>query len=153
MKTLHLLPMAALALALASCGQLMTGNQEEANKKIVVDFYDKAINQKDFAAASVHLGGKYIQHNPLAADGPEGLKNFLEFAKQNLSTYKTEFKRVFADGDYVIVHAHARANPADPADRGTAVMDIFRLENGKVVEHWDVAQPVPEQSNNSNTMF
>src|SRR5512145_3132519 len=85
--------------------------QEEANKKIVTDFYDKAINQKDFEAAAVHLGDKYIQHNPLAADGPEGLKNFLAFAKQNIPGYRTEFKRVFADGDYVIVHAHARANP------------------------------------------
>ena len=128
-------------------------DQEEINKKIVMDFYDKAINQKDFAAASAHLGDKYIQHNPLAADGPEGLKAFLEFAKTNLATYKTEFKQVFADGDYVIVHAHARANPDDPADRGTAVMDIFRLENGKVVEHWDVAQPVPEKANNNNGMF
>jgi predicted SnoaL-like aldol condensation-catalyzing enzyme len=127
--------------------------QEEANKKIVTDFYDKAINQKDFEAASVHLGDKYIQHNPLAADGPEGLKNFLAFAKQNIPNYRTEFKRIFADGDYVIVHAHARANPADPADRGSAVMDIFRLENGKVVEHWDVVQPVPEKANNANTMF
>jgi predicted SnoaL-like aldol condensation-catalyzing enzyme len=142
---------ALLALpALASHG---SDSQEEANKKIVIDFYDKAINQKDFAAASVHLGDKYIQHNPLAADGPEGLKAFLEFAKQNLATYRTEFKRVFADGDYVIVHAHAKANPNDPADRGTAVMDIFRVENGKVVEHWDVAQPVPEKAMNTNTMF
>ena len=79
--------------------------QEEANKKIVLDFYDKAINQKDFEAASVHLGDKYIQHNPLAADGPEGLKTFLAFAKQNIPNFRTEFKRVFADGDYVIVHA------------------------------------------------
>ena len=77
----------------------------------IVELLHKAINQKDFAAASVHLGGKYIQHNPLAADGPEGLKAFLEFAKTNLATYKTEFKRVFADGDNVIVHAHAKANP------------------------------------------
>jgi predicted SnoaL-like aldol condensation-catalyzing enzyme len=151
MKVLHLLPVAVLSLA--SCNMLSPDRQEEANKKIVIDFYDKAINQKDFAAASEHLGDKYIQHNPLAADGPEGLKAFLEFAKVNLATYRTEFKRVFADGDYVIVHAHARANPADPADRGTAVMDIFRLENGKVVEHWDVAQPVPEQAANQNTMF
>ena len=114
---------------------------------------NKAINKKDFEAASVHLGDKYIQHNPLAADGPEGLKAFLEFAKKNLATYQTEFKRVLADGDFVVVHAHAKANPADPNDRGTAVMDIFRLENGKVVEHWDVAQPVPEKAMNSNTMF
>lgn len=152
MKTLHLLPMAALAFAVQSA-VACNDAQEEANKKIVVDFYDKAINQKDFEAASKHLGDKYIQHNPLAADGPEGLKAFLEFAKANLATYRTDFKRVFADGDYVIVHAHARANPDDPADRGSAVMDIFRLENGKVVEHWDVIQAVPEQAANQNTMF
>jgi predicted SnoaL-like aldol condensation-catalyzing enzyme len=143
----------ALAFALAAPAALADSAQEEANKKIVLDFYDKAINQKDFAAASVHLGTVYKQHNPLAADGPEGLKAFLEYAKTNLATYKTEFKRVLADGDFVVVHAHARANPADPADRGTAVMDIFRVENGKVVEHWDVAQPVPEKSNNANGMF
>lgn len=140
-------------LAFPALPALASDAQEEANKKIVLDFYDKAINQKDFDAASVHLGDKYIQHNPLAADGPEGLKAFLAFAKQNLATYRTEFKRVFADGDYVIVHAHARARPDDPTDRGTAVMDIFRLENGKVVEHWDVAQPVPEKAMNTNTMF
>jgi predicted SnoaL-like aldol condensation-catalyzing enzyme len=148
------IPVFAIALlALPVFPALGSDAQEEANKKIVLDFYDKAINQKDFEAASVHLGDKYIQHNPLAADGPEGLKNFLAFAKQNIPNYRTEFKRVFADGDYVIVHAHARANPADPADRGSAVMDIFRLENGKVVEHWDVAQPVPEKANNQNGMF
>jgi predicted SnoaL-like aldol condensation-catalyzing enzyme len=125
----------------------------ERNKQIVIEFYDAAINQKDFEKASKHLGDKYIQHNPLAADGPEGLKTFLEFAKANLSTYRTDFKRVFADGDYVIVHAHARANPDDPNDRGSAVMDIFRLEGDKVVEHWDVIQAVPEQAMNENTMF
>ena len=147
-------PLIALAvLALAWQTALASGEQEERNKKIVIDFYDKAINQKDFEAASAHLGPKYIQHNPLAADGPEGLKNFLAFAKQNIPGYRTEFKRVLADGDFVIVHAHARANPDDPADRGTAVIDIFRLEGDKVVEHWDVVQPVPEKASNTNTMF
>ena len=146
------MPLFALAVVLlASQNAAASGtDQEEMNKKIVLDFYDKAINQKDFAAASQYLGTKYIQHNPLAADGPEGLKNFLEFAKTNLPTYHTEFKRVLADGNYVIVHALAKANPDD---RGTAVMDIFRLENGKVVEHWDVAQPIPEKSANQNGMF
>jgi len=148
------IPLYAVALlALPAFPALASDAHEEANKKIVIDFYDKAINQKDFAAASVYLGDKYIQHNPLAADGPEGLKAFLEFAKQNIPTFRTEFKHVFADGDYVIVHAHARAKPDDPSDRGSAVMDIFRLENGKVVEHWDVVQPVPEKANNQNTMF
>ena len=125
-------------------------SQEEMNKKTVLAFYDQAINNKDFEAASKYLGDKYIQHNPLAQDGPEGLKNFLAFAKENLPEYRTEFKQVFADCNYVIVHAHARSNPDD---RGTAVMDIFRLENGKVVEHWDVVQPIPETANNENGMF
>jgi predicted SnoaL-like aldol condensation-catalyzing enzyme len=63
---------------------------------------------------------------------------------------KVEFKHFFADGDHVVVHSHFI--PA-PGDRGLAVIDIFRLENGKIVEHWDAMQPVPEQSANTNTMF
>lgn len=139
---------------LAACGQ-PAGNTtanaaEERNKEIVIAFYNAAINDKDFEAASAYLGDRYIQHNPLAADGPAGLKAFLDYAKENLSTFKVEFKRVLADGDFVVVHAHARANPED---RGSAVMDIFRLENGKVVEHWDVIQAIPEKAMNDNTMF
>lgn len=128
----------------------MEREKEEMNKKIVLEFYDNAINRKDFEAASKYLGDVYIQHNPLAADGPEGLKKFLAFAKENIPDYHTEFKQVFADGDYVIVHAHAKRNAED---RGSAVMDIFRLENGKVVEHWDVVQPIPENPVNNNGMF
>ena len=110
----------------------------------------KSIETGDPGPIAVVNEAKYIQHNPLAADGPEGLKSFLEFAKANLGSFKVEFKQVFADGDYVIVHVHATAGPED---RGSAVMDIFRLENGKVVEHWDVIQPIPETANNENTMF
>lgn len=139
---------------LAACGQQDMGAEERAreahNKEMVIAFYNAAINDKDFDAASVYLGDKYIQHNPLAADGPEGLKAFLDFAKENMSTFKVEIKQAFADGDYVILHVHAKRNAED---RGSAVMDIFRLEDGKVVEHWDVIQPVPESSANDNTMF
>ena len=148
--------LAALLLAaqLSACGQPPAESavdaNEERNKEIVIAFYNAAINDKDFEAASAYLGDKYIQHNPLAADGPEGLRAFLEFAKENMSTFKVEFKRVLADGDFVMVHAHAKANPDD---RGSAVMDIFRLEDGKVVEHWDVMQPIPEAAMNDNTMF
>lgn len=145
---------AAIAMLLVACEAQVASDsgpsQEDRNKEIVIAFYDAAINDKDFEAASEYLGDKYIQHNPLAADGPEGLKSFLEFAKANMSTFKVEFKQVFADGDYVIVHVHAKANPED---RGSAVMDIFRLENGKVVEHWDVIQAIPETAANDNTMF
>jgi len=122
----------------------------EQNKKIVVDFYEKAINQKDFEAASKHFGPRYTQHNPVAADGPEGLKAFLQFLKEKFPSSKSEIKRVFADGDYVILHVHA---VREPGARGSAIVDIFKLENGKIVEHWDVVQPIPEKAANSNGMF
>jgi predicted SnoaL-like aldol condensation-catalyzing enzyme len=124
--------------------------QTEANKKTVVEFYNKAINDKDFDAASKYLGAKYTQHNPIAADGPEGLKGFLQFLRAKFPQAHSEIKRVFADGDYVILHVHAIR---EPGTRGRAIIDIFRLENGKVVEHWDVSQDVPEKAANSNGMF
>ena len=122
----------------------------EANKKTVVAFYEKAINQKDFDAASKHLGARYIQHNPVAADGPEGLKGFIGFLRDKFPNAKSEIKRVFAEGDYVILHVHA---VREPGTRGRAIIDIFRLENGRIVEHWDVAQDVPEKAANANGMF
>jgi predicted SnoaL-like aldol condensation-catalyzing enzyme len=143
-----------LALAMAACGPRYTEPQgasaEERNKETVVAFYNAAINDKDFEKASQYLGDQYIQHNPLAADGPEGLKVFLDWAKEAVPTFKADIKQVFADGDYVILHVHATSGPDD---RGSAVMDIFRLEDGKVVEHWDVIQSSPEESRNDNTMF
>ena len=142
---------ALLAAALAApAARAANTAQEEQNKKTVIDFYDKAINKKDFDAARVHLGERYIQHNPRAADGPEGLKGFIAFLKGKFPQYKSEFKRVLADGDFVIVHVH---NVPEPGERGRAIIDIFRLENGKIVEHWDVAQDIPEKAANSNTMF
>ena len=120
------------------------------NKKNVVEFYEQAINKKDFDAASKYLGSRYIQHNPVAPDGAEGLKGFIGFLKSKFPDSKSEIKRVFAEGDYVILHVHA---VREPGTRGRAIIDIFRLENGKIVEHWDVAQDVPEKAANSNGMF
>ena len=124
--------------------------QQAANRKNVLDFYDKAINQKDFGAAAKYLGSRYTQHNPLAADGPEGLKAFLQFLRDKFPNARSEIKRSFVDGDYVILHVHA---VREPGTRGRAIIDIFKLENGKVVEHWDVAQDIPEKPANSNGMF
>ena len=122
----------------------------EANKKIVVDFYEKGLNQKDYDAAAKHFGPRYIQHNPNAPDGPEGFKGLVTFLKEKFPNSKSEIKRVFAEGDYVILHVHS---VREPGQRGRAIVDIFRLENGKVVEHWDSVQPVPDKPANSNTMF
>ena len=144
-----ILAVASLALAAAPI-QAQNAAQQEANKKNVVEFYNKALNDKDFAAASKYLGSRYTQHNPVAADGPEGLKGFIQFLRDKFPNSRSEIKRVFADGDYVIVHVHA---VREPGTRGNAIIDIFRLEKGKVVEHWDVTQPIPEKAANDNTMF
>src|SRR3954447_8324756 len=144
MKLIVAIVAAALFASTANAADL------ERNKKNVVDFYEKGLNQKDFAAASKHFGATYIQHNPSAADGPEGFKGFVDFLKAKFPQSKSEIKRVFAEGDYVILHVHALR---EPGTRGRAIVDIFRLENGKIVEHWDVAQDVPEKAANPNGMF
>jgi predicted SnoaL-like aldol condensation-catalyzing enzyme len=137
------------ALILTASGCAGNPAQLEENKRIVLDFYDKGLNQKDFEAASRHFGGRYVQHNP-AADGPTGFKGFVQFLKDKFPQSRSEIKRTFAEGDYVIVHVHA---VREPGTRGNAIVDIFRLENGKIVEHWDVVQPIPEKAANSNGMF
>jgi|AGTN01.3.fsa_nt_gi Uncharacterized protein conserved in bacteria len=123
---------------------------EKANKEVVIDFYTKIFVDKNFEAAKKHFGDRYIQHNPGAPDGPEALEKFLTAFWEKFPNARSEIKRVFADGDYVILHVHAIPGPGDP---GLAIVDIFRLEAGKVVEHWDVVQKVPPTSANSNTMF
>ncbi len=141
---------AVTVIAFAPAVHAADQKQMEENKKAVVEFYGLAINQKNFEAAAKFLGPRYVQHNPRAADGPEGLKAFLAFLRDKFPDYHSDIKRVFADGDYVIVHVH---NVPTPGSRGNAIIDIFKLENGKIVEHWDVRQEIPEQSANSNTMF
>ena len=141
--------LAVVAVSLAVAPTARAADPEQ-NKKVVVDFYEKAINQKDFEAASKHIGPRYTQHNPVAADGPEGLKAFLGCLREKFPNAKSEIKRVFADGDYVILHVHS---VREPGARGSAIVDIFKLDNGKVVEHWDVIQPIPEKAANSNGMF
>ena len=140
----------AATIALAPAAYAADAKQMEENKKVVLQLYEAAINQKDFDAASKFLGPRYIQHNPRAADGPEGLKAFLAYLREKFPEYHSEIKRVFADGDYVILHVHA---VREPGTRGRAIVDIFRLEEGKIVEHWDVAQDIPEKMPHDNGMF
>ena len=140
----------ALALALSIAAITPAHADPEANKKVVLDFYEKGLNQKDFDAAAKHFRPKYIQHNPTAPDGIEGFKAFIAFRKDKFPNAKSEIKRAFAEGDYVILHVHG---VREPGERGVAIVDIFRLENGKIVEHWDVVQPIPEKAANDNGMF
>ncbi len=122
-----------------------------ANKLIVQDFYETAFNaHKPREAASKHLDNVYLQHNPLAGDGPEAFISFVEAYIAANPQLHLNIKRVIAEGDLVVTHSHITLNHND---KGTAAADIFRVENGKIVEHWDVLQPVPEKAANSNTMF
>ncbi len=143
---------AAVALAFASnLGSAAAADaQAEANRKVVLDFYEKGLNQKDADAAIALMGGRYVQHNPNAADGPEGFRKFIGFLREKFPNSRSEIKRSFVDGDYVILHVHA---VREPGTRGNAIVDIFKLENGKIVEHWDVVQPIPENPANNNGMF
>lgn len=123
----------------------------ETNKAAVRAFYDLAFNrQKPAEAASQYLGRTYRQHNPMAPDGAEPFVDFVTGFVKAFPQLRVDFKRLVAEGDLVTVHSHFVRKPGD---RGMAVMDIFRLEEGKLVEHWDVLQEVPEQAANPNTMF
>jgi predicted SnoaL-like aldol condensation-catalyzing enzyme len=124
--------------------------QQEQNKKIVMEFYEKAINRKDFEAASKYLGLYYIQHDQKAADGPGGLKGFIHYLREKFPNAHSEIKRAFADGDYVILQVHA---VREPRTRGIAIIDIFRLKDGKIIEHWDVHEDILPQAANVNGMF
>jgi predicted SnoaL-like aldol condensation-catalyzing enzyme len=124
--------------------------QEKANKAAVLAFYDAALNKLDYDAAARYLGPVYKQHNPTAADGPEGLRAFIAFLKTTYPQTHSRIVRSFADGDYVILHVNA---VRVPGTAGNAIVDIFRLEKGKVVEHWDAVQPIPEKAANANGMF
>ena len=137
-------------MSLGNSAAMAGSAQEEANRSAVLAFYEKGLNQKDVDAALPYVGDRYVQHNPNAADGPEGFKKFIGFLREKFPNSHSEIKRSFVDGDTVILHVHA---VREPGTRGNAIVDIFKLENGKIVEHWDVVQPIPENPANNNTMF
>jgi len=126
-----------------------TAEQMEANKKTVWALYDAAFNKKDMTLARTYLGPHYKQHNPMAKDDIAGLAGFVAFLKEKSPDFRVVLLREFADGDYVVTHVWGHNGPND---RGSIAMDIFRLENGKVVEHWDSVQPIPAKAMNDNTM-
>ena len=101
-------------------------------------------------AAEKYLTPTYIQHNPNVATGRQPFIDFfVPFFAKNPEA-RSEIKRVVAEGDLVVLHVHSKLNKDD---RGRAVVDIFRVDNGKIAEHWDVMQAIPEKSSNDNTMF
>lgn len=123
---------------------------EEANRTLVLNFYDRFFNKHEVTQAAEVVADNYKQHNPQVPDGKAPfVAYFAGYFKENPQA-RARIVRSATDGDLVYLHVNSTNGPGD---RGQAVVDIFRVQDGKIVEHWDVIQDVPEKAANENTMF
>ncbi len=122
----------------------------EANKKLVLTMYQHLIGDKDFDKARPYLGDYYRQHAPYARDGHDGVRDWVKGFKEAFPNHRYEVKKVIAEGDFVVLHLHGMNGP-NP--HGESVVDMFRVKDGKVIEHWDVIQAIPDSADNANSMF
>ncbi len=123
---------------------------EDANLQLVLDMFAQVLNPMDSSAVERFVAPDYIQHSQLAPPGRDALKAFLDMIREETPEAVHDVKRAFVDGDHVTVHYHVRRWPGD---LGWAVIDIFRVADGMIAEHWDVLQDVVEGGPNPNGPF
>ena len=120
------------------------------NRDMVGYFWNQVFNRHDPSVIDQMTGETYTQHSPGFADGKKAFRDGITGFLQEFPESSAEIKHIGADGDLVFIHNHIKLNPKD---RGQAAVDIFRVRDGKIVEHWDVIQDIPEKAENPNTMF
>lgn len=119
------------------------------NEQIVTEAYQRIFGELDTSAVDQYISKNFVQHNPTIADGPEGVKQLLQMlTSQGVPKQKIEFKHVVADGDIVVLHSRY-----EMAGKEWRFIDIYRVENGKLTEHWDAMMQAPDTRANTNSMF
>jgi predicted SnoaL-like aldol condensation-catalyzing enzyme len=122
----------------------------EQNKQSAIAYYRTAFEGRPREAVERYVGDRYIQHNPVVEDGPEGFIRYFEKMQRDYPEKSVRFLRAVAEGDLVALHTHQEW----PGDEEYVTMDFFRFdENGKICEHWDSIQRVPDESANPNGML
>jgi predicted SnoaL-like aldol condensation-catalyzing enzyme len=151
MKKITLLTASALLLFTAGCKRNDCKEKleaAEANKNMVVYFYQELFGNKNIDIVDEYIAEDYIQHNPLVADGRQALKDALSVWFKDAQKENVDFQRVIAEDDLVVVHTRSVFG-----GKTVSVIDIFRIENGIIAEHWDVIQEVPDSAANPHPMF
>ena len=124
--------------------------QLDKNKKSAIAFYRAAYMGDPALAVEQYVGNEYIQHNPMVADGTQPFIDYFSEMARDYPQKEIKFVRAVAEGDLVALHTHQ----VWPGNDQYVTMDFFRFdEKGKIVEHWDAIQQVPEKSSNGNLMY
>jgi predicted SnoaL-like aldol condensation-catalyzing enzyme len=123
--------------------------KEEENKQLVSTAYQRIFGNQDLNAIEEYMSRDFIQHNPTIADGPDGVRALVQMlASQGVPNQKIKFKHILAEGDIVFLHSRY-----EMAGKEWRFVDIYRIENGKLAEHWDAMQQMPNERANNNPLF
>lgn len=144
-----LLAFSLLSVGLNAQSKKTSQSDLDYNKKLVINFYQKIFGDHDFTNIDHYLLTTYIQHNPNVADGSEAFEKAVKVWLKNEPKTKIDVQHIAAEGDLVFLHVKNIL----PDGKLQSVIDIFRIENKKIAEHWDVHEIVPEKSANAHPMF